>query len=77
MAVIYPDKNVEIYEGKISGSIAEKMSGVYGFGYDPVFIPENKRKTFAQMNSDEKNSISHRMKAVKNCRMGIKRKYAV
>ncbi len=77
VAVIYPDKNVEIYEGKISGSIAEKMSGVYGFGYDPVFIPENKRKTFAQMNSDEKNSISHRMKAVKNCRMGIKRKYAV
>jgi XTP/dITP diphosphohydrolase len=77
VAVIYPDKTVEIFEGKISGCIAKKMTGEYGFGYDPVFIPENKRKTFAQMNSDEKNAISHRMKAVKNGWLGIKRKYAV
>lgn len=77
VAVIYPDKTEEIYEGKISGCIAEKIAGTGGFGYDPVFIPENKRKTFAQMAPAEKNAISHRMKAVKNGWNGIKRKYGV
>jgi len=38
--------------------------GVDGFGYDPIFIPDGQIKTFAEMTLDEKNSISHRAKAV-------------
>ena len=49
-----------IFEGKISGRISEKPIGLNGFGYDPIFIPDGYKKTFAEMNSKEKNKISHR-----------------
>jgi XTP/dITP diphosphohydrolase len=72
MAVIYPNKKEELYEGRVSGYIAEKLTGNKGFGYDPVFYPENSSKTYAQMDIEEKNLVSHRMKAVKNAWNGIK-----
>ena len=49
-----------LFEGIIDGRIAEEVSGNSGFGYDPIFIPENSQKSFAEMSSLEKNSISHR-----------------
>jgi XTP/dITP diphosphohydrolase len=51
-------------EGVVNGVIALSESGSEGFGYDPLFIPEGKGVTFAEMSADEKNSISHRGRAV-------------
>jgi len=53
-------KESVVTTGKVKGNIARKMRGDWGFGWDPIFIPEGKRKTFAQMTADEKNSLSMR-----------------
>ena len=52
------------FEGLINGSIISEKKGSSGFGYDPVFVPDGYTKTFAEMNPDEKNNISHRGIAV-------------
>jgi XTP/dITP diphosphohydrolase len=52
------------FEGVCRGQIAEQNSGTAGFGYDPIFIPEGATKSFAEMTMDEKNTHSHRKKAV-------------
>ena len=52
------------FEGICRGHIAEQNSGTAGFGYDPIFIPEGATKSFATMTMDEKNTYSHRQKAV-------------
>mgnify|MGYP003290043714 CR=1 FL=1 len=51
-------------EGIVNGHIATEEAGCGGFGYDPLFIPEDKSVTFAEMTADQKNSISHRGRAV-------------
>ncbi len=53
-----------IFLGKINGTVSLKPKGANGFGYDPIFIPENNIKTFAEMKLDEKNIISHRKIAI-------------
>ncbi len=53
------------FEGIITGKISNDILGTNGFGYDPVFIPEGYNQTFAQMNFETKNKISHRAIAVK------------
>ncbi|MFW5793732.1 MAG: non-canonical purine NTP diphosphatase [Bacteroidota bacterium] len=53
------------FEGVARGEIIESERGEKGFGYDPVFLPEAYNKTFAEMNMEEKNKISHRSIAVK------------
>lgn len=52
------------FEGIVKGHIASEQSGVDGFGYDPIFIPENNQVTFAEMSAEAKNAISHRKRAV-------------
>ena len=52
------------FEGVVNGYIIEKTRGTQGFGYDPVFVPEGYDKTFAEMDPDFKNMISHRGKAI-------------
>ena len=52
-------------EGICKGEIAKILSGTEGFGYDPIFIPEGESRTFSEMNSDEKNAISHRGRAIR------------
>ena len=56
---------VERVEGICKGRIADQRGGAEGFGYDPVFIPEGYTRTFAEMDSVEKNDISHRGIAVR------------
>ena len=52
------------FEGIVKGRITNRVMGQNGFGYDPVFIPDGYKETFAQMNMEAKNSISHRGIAV-------------
>ncbi len=54
-----------VFEGKCSGKVANSMKGSGGFGFDPIFIPqENPNRTFAELSPLEKNSISHRGRAL-------------
>lgn len=55
----------KLFEGAVEGTISETKSGEEGFGYDPVFIPEGHDRTFAQMDMEEKNSMSHRGRAIR------------
>jgi len=53
------------FEGIVKGAITMKNSGQNGFGYDPIFKPIGSDKTFAEMDADEKNAISHRGLAIR------------
>lgn len=59
------DGKEALFEGRCAGSIIKKKSGIGGFGYDPIFIPDGYNRTFAAMTKDEKGMISHRGKSVK------------
>ena len=52
------------FEGSVDGEITLERSGDHGFGYDPIFRPEGRQETFAQLTEQEKNSMSHRGRAV-------------
>jgi XTP/dITP diphosphohydrolase len=54
-----------LFEGIVEGTILSQRKGSKGFGYDPIFVPNGFDKTFAEMELDEKNKISHRGLAVK------------
>lgn len=53
-----------LFEGVVKGTIAEEPRGTAGFGYDPLFVPDGYSTTFAEMDSEAKNAISHRGRAV-------------
>lgn len=55
-----------LFEGRVKGEIRKERSGKEGFGYDPIFEPENCGKTFAEMELEEKNQRSHRGRAVQS-----------
>jgi len=57
-----------LFEGIAEGRIIKEKRGTMGFGYDPVFIPEGYDITFAEMNAESKNSISHRGEAITKLR---------
>jgi len=65
IAIAFPDGSIHSAEGKCEGIILEELRGSGGFGYDPLFYIPNMEKTFAELNLDEKNSISHRGKALR------------
>ena len=52
------------FEGICKGQILNNMQGENGFGYDPIFVPDGASKSFANMTMEEKNTFSHRKKAV-------------
>lgn len=58
------DGKEHLFEGIVNGTILETKSGTQGFGYDPLFQPEGFTETFAQMDMEIKNEISHRGRAV-------------
>lgn len=67
IALIFENKEY-LFEGIVKGKIINEKRGVEGFGYDPVFIPDGKRRTFAEMELAEKNSVSHRARAFEKLR---------
>ena len=68
LSICYLDKKIASVLGKVEGYISEKPKGKNGFGYDPIFIPKNKRKTFGEMSSLQKYKIDHRFAAFKKIR---------
>jgi XTP/dITP diphosphohydrolase len=52
------------FDGIVNGAITTEKRGNEGFGYDPIFVPENSGKTFAEMELSEKNTMSHRARAI-------------
>tara|TARA_S200000501_G_scaffold193150_1_gene181976 strand:+ start:25 stop:621 length:597 start_codon:yes stop_codon:yes gene_type:complete len=57
------NKKIAIAVGKVEGFISNEPKGKNGFGYDPIFIPKNKKKTFGEMKSSQKYKIDHRFQA--------------
>jgi len=64
IALSFPDGTVKTFFGYTKGCIGRVPKGKTGFGYDPVFIPESHKRTFAEMTGSEKDSLSHRGKAL-------------
>ncbi|MBR4365907.1 MAG: non-canonical purine NTP diphosphatase [Bacteroidaceae bacterium] len=63
IALLYQGEE-HLFEGVVRGGIITEHKGTQGFGYDPIFVPEGYNTTFAEMTAEEKNSISHRGRAV-------------
>ena|SRR6218665_3333923 len=62
----FKDNDGEHYfEGRIYGNLTKEVFGADGFGYDPIFVPDDYNMTFAEMLPEEKNKISHRSEALK------------
>ncbi|RJQ23180.1 MAG: XTP/dITP diphosphatase [Nitrospiraceae bacterium] len=65
---------VKTFNGYVEGRIGTELRGKTGFGYDPLFYPEGHDRTFAEMSNDEKNSMSHRGRALRELQKHIKEK---
>jgi XTP/dITP diphosphohydrolase len=66
IALASPSGKAQTAEGVCRGTIITQPKGNNGFGYDPLFVPDGYSQTFAELDSQVKNSISHRAKALKN-----------
>lgn len=64
IALVVPGRNPEFFHGSVEGSILTAPRGNAGFGYDPLFVPKGWSKTFAEATDNQKNSVSHRSRAV-------------
>ena len=65
LSISYLNKKISCVIGRVHGHISTKPKGKNGFGYDPIFIPKNKNKTFGEMSSSQKYKMDHRYKAFK------------
>ena len=65
LSISYLNKNLVSVIGKVEGKISKKAKGKNGFGYDPIFIPNNEKETFGQMPFSKKYRMDHRFKAFK------------
>ncbi len=63
LAIAWPDGESAVYEGKVQGTLTWPPRGTLGFGYDPVFVPQGRDQTFAEIDPEEKHRISHRAAA--------------
>ena len=65
LSICYLNKKIACEVGIVDGYISKKPKGTNGFGYDPIFIPKNKKKTFGELLPSKKYKIDHRYKAFK------------
>ena len=65
LSISYLNKKIACVLGKVEGYISKEPRGKNGFGYDPIFIPLKKRKTFGEMKPSQKYKIDHRFQAFK------------
>ena len=65
LGLMLEDGTKHKFVGECKGNLIHEIRGSGGFGYDPIFIPDNFDKTFSELSPDEKNSVSHRGQAMK------------
>jgi XTP/dITP diphosphohydrolase len=63
LVLAWPDGHDEVFAGRANGTLVWPMRGALGHGYDPIFQPDGHDITFAEMDADAKNAISHRADA--------------
>ena len=63
VCLVLGENDIHCFEGVMEGSIDIEAKGANGFGYDPIFLPENHRLTYAEMDLNTKNTLSHRGQA--------------
>jgi XTP/dITP diphosphohydrolase len=63
LCLAWPDGETEVFEGKVYGNLVWPPRGENGFGYDPMFLPDEGELTFGEMEPAEKHAISHRARA--------------
>jgi len=63
LALAWPDAHVEYFEGRVDGHLVWPPRGMKGFGYDPIFVPEEYDMTFGEMEPNAKHAMSHRAHA--------------
>ncbi|ANU07997.1 RdgB/HAM1 family non-canonical purine NTP pyrophosphatase [Paraurantiacibacter namhicola] len=63
LAIAWPDGEHAVYEGRCDGALTWPPRGTMGFGYDPIFVPQGRDVTFAELDPAEKHAISHRADA--------------
>ena len=68
IAILFPDGQEVTFRGEVRGTIAFDFSGKWGFGYDPMFIHQEKQRSYAEMSKDEKKRLSHRAAAVEKAK---------
>ncbi|NAZ11371.1 MAG: XTP/dITP diphosphatase [Desulfurococcales archaeon] len=71
VAIVMPPFE-RVFKGSVYGRIADSPRGTGGFGFDPIFIPENEDRTFAEMSVEEKNRYSHRARAFEKLGIWLK-----
>jgi XTP/dITP diphosphohydrolase len=64
VAYAEPGKKPRLFVGECTGTLSSKALGNQGVGYDPIFIPDGEKRTFGQMETEEKNRFSHRGKSL-------------
>jgi len=68
LALAHNGEVLEVFEGTVEGQITERPRGSRGFGYDPIFVPKGYERTFGELESAEKNQLSHRARALEKLR---------
>lgn len=71
LAVAWPNGPVVVVEGRIDGGLTFPKRGAFGFGYDPIFVPEGHDKTFGELTADIKDRISHRARAFEKLKAAL------
>ncbi len=75
LCLIDKDGGTYYFEGICEGFIGRKPRGESGFGYDPIFLPEGHKSSFAELGESIKSELSHRAKAVIACKQFFKKKF--
>jgi XTP/dITP diphosphohydrolase len=65
LVLAWPDGHTENVEGRVDGTFVWPPRGTGGMGYDPAFVPDGETRSFAEMEGEEKNKISHRGEALR------------
>jgi XTP/dITP diphosphohydrolase len=63
LCLAWPDGHTEVFEGRVDGAAVWPPRGTHGFGYDPMFVPEDATMTFGEMTPEEKHARNHRARA--------------